>query len=111
MPDAATPPRTPRRDARQQWTLKHKDLTPELRALVAKAAEMQGMPAGQWVAHVLRDRAQAVVRGESEPHAGVPAAPPQRIDALEQQMAELAEAVRALQPAERRGWWRRLRGK
>jgi hypothetical protein len=64
MPDADTPRRTPRRDNRQQWTLKHRDLTPELRALVAKAAEMQGMPVGQWVAHVLRERGQAVVTGK-----------------------------------------------
>lgn len=102
MPDADTPPRTPRRDARQQWTLKHHNLTPELRALVAKAALMQGMPVGQWVAHVLRDRAQAVLRGDAEPHAGVPIVPPQRIDALEQQVAELAKAVTALG---KRRWW------
>ncbi len=50
MPDADTPRRTPRRDNRQQWTLKHRDLTPELRALVAKAAEMQG-DAGWPVGH------------------------------------------------------------
>jgi hypothetical protein len=37
--------------------------------------------------------------------------PPQRIDALEQKVAELADAVRALQPSERRGFWRRLVGK
>jgi hypothetical protein len=108
MPDADTPRRTPRRDARQQWTLKHATLTPELRALVAKAALMQGMPVGQWVAHVLRDRAQAVVRGDEEAQGGVPMVPPQRIDALEQRVAELAEVVRALQPAERRSFWQRL---
>jgi hypothetical protein len=106
MPDADTPRRTPRRETRQQWTLKHATLTPELRALVAKAAELQGMPAGQWVAHVLRDRAQAVVRGDGEPRAGVPAVPPQRIDAIEQQVAELAEAVRLLTDQRpRRSWW------
>src|SRR5512132_1092379 len=71
MPDADTPRRTPRRDTREQWTLKHRDLTPELRALVAKAAEMQGMPVGQWVAHVLRERGQAVVRGDGEARSGV----------------------------------------
>src|SRR5512132_1425997 len=77
MPDADTPRRTPRRDTREQWTLKHRDLTPELRALVAKAAEMQGMPVGQWVAHVLRERGQAVVRGDGEARSGVPVVPPQ----------------------------------
>jgi predicted HicB family RNase H-like nuclease len=76
MSDANTPPRTPRRETRQQWTLKHRDLTPELRQLVAKAAERQGMPVGAWVAHVLRDRAQAAVRSDDEPHGGVPAVPP-----------------------------------
>ncbi len=111
MFDADTPPRTPRRDVRQQWTLKHRDLTPELRALVAKAAELQGMPVGQWVAHVLRERAQAVLRGDQEPHGGVPVVPPQRIDDLEQRVAELAEAVQALQPGDRRSWWRRMRDK
>jgi hypothetical protein len=111
MPDADTPRRIPRRDARQQWTLKHRDLTPELRALVSRAASQQGMPVGQWVAHVLRERGQAVVRGDGEPQGGVPMVPPQRIDALEQKVAELADAVRALQPSERRGFWRRLFGK
>src|SRR5512132_2307085 len=111
MPDADTPRRTPRRDTRQQWTLKHRDLTPELRALVAKAAEMQGMPVGQWVAHVLRERGQAVVRGDGEARSGVPVVPPQRIDDLERRVTELAEVVRALQPSERRGFWRRVFGK
>ena len=104
MPDADTPRRTPRRDTRQQWTLKHRDLTPELRALVAKAAEMQGMPVGQWVAHVLRERGQAVVRGDGEARSGVPVVPPQRIDDLERRVTELAEVVRAL-GSRRRTWW------
>jgi hypothetical protein len=104
MPRDVTPPRTPRRDNRQQWTLKHATLTPELRALVSRAASQQGMPVGQWVAHVLNDRAQAVLRGDGEPHAGVPAVPPQRIDALEQRVAELEANAR-------RGLWQRLRGK
>ena len=111
MPDTDTPRRIPRRDDRQQWTLKHRDLTPELRALVSRAASQQGMPVGQWVAHVLRERGQAVVRGDREAQGGVPMVPPQRIDDLERRVAELAEAVRALQPSERRGWWRRLLGK
>lgn len=65
------------------------------------------MPVGQWIAHVLRERAQAVLRGDSEPQAGVPAVPPQRIEQLEQRVNELAETLRAL--SERRGWftWRR----
>ena len=103
-PDADTPRRTPRRDNRQQWTLKHRDLTPELRALVAKAAEMQGMPVGQWVAHVLRERGQTVVRGDGEARSGVPVVPPQRIDDLERRVTELAEVVRAL-GSRRRKWW------
>lgn len=111
MPDADTPRRIPRRDTRQQWTIKHHALTPELRSQVSRAASQQGMPVGQWIAHVLSERAQAVLRGEAAPQAGVPVVPPQRIDALEQRVTELAEAVRALQPAERRGFWRRLFGK
>src|SRR5512142_2883415 len=96
MPDADTPPRTPRRETRQQWTLKHRDLTPELRALVSRAASQQGMPVGQWVAHVLRERGQAVVRGDGEARSGVPVVPPQRIDDLERRVTELAEVVRTL---------------
>jgi hypothetical protein len=57
---------------------------------------------------VLRERGQAVVRGDGEAQGGVPMVPPQRIDDLERRMAELAEAVRALQPSERRSFWRRL---
>jgi hypothetical protein len=109
MPRDVTPPRTPRRETRQQWTIKHASLTPELRAQVSRAASQQGMPVGQWIAYVLSDRAQAVLRGDSEPQAGVPAVPPQRIDDLEQRVAELAEAVRAL--TAKRGWWARLLGR
>lgn len=103
---------TPRRDdRRQQWTLKGKDFGPELRNLVKKAAERQGMAVNAWVASVLRERAQAVIKGESTPQSTPPVIMTERLDTQDRRIEELAAAVHALMEEQRKGFWRRILGR
>ena len=93
MPPATRP--------RPQWCLKGKEVTLELRQLVAKAAQQQGLGITQWVAIVLRERAQAVLKGESDTQGALPVVTTQRLDTLEERLAAIEARLRP--------WWQRWR--
>ena len=117
-----------RTDTRGQWTIKHADVGPEFQNLVRMAAERQGMTVGAFTVETLRERAQAILKGDGE---GTPQrTPPARLedvaDALTTRMGEMfatlarqqddrlaalerqqAERLAAMEREARRGRWRR----
>ena len=79
-----------RTDNRGRWTLKHADLGPEFMALVKKASARQGQTAGSYVVETLRERSQAILKGDE---------PPARLeDVADVLTARLALAVERLVP-------------
>lgn len=97
--------------ARAQWTLKDAAAAPELRALVAKAAERAGMPVSAFVAETLRARAVAILKDEPAEGAALPARPlPDLVAQLVEMQATQAadQAAMAAQLAKLgRGRWRK----
>jgi hypothetical protein len=79
-----------RTDNRGRWTLKHADLGPDFMALVKKAALRQGQTVGSFVLDTLRERSQAILKGDEAPAHPPPARLEDVADVL---TARLAEAV------------------
>lgn len=116
----------PRRDKRPTLTLKGDEFTPEFRSLLNKAAKKAGKTQAEFAAETLAAAARRVLSGTPEDNPpDNPAPPPAVIQNLEerqaatdakldkatQTIADLADQVRALTEAQRRGLWARLFGR
>ena len=109
----------PRRDKRPTLTLKGDEFTPEFRSLLNKAAKKAGKTQAEFAAETLAAAARRVLSGTPEDNPpDNPAPPPAIIQNLEERQAktdaklvELADQVRALTEAQRRGLWARLFGR
>lgn len=120
----------PKRDRRPTLTLKGDEFSPEFRALLNKAAKKAGKTQAEFAAEALAAAARRVLSGNPEDTPdGNPSAPPpavlaqiedtqKRIEATDAKLdkatetiAALADQVRALTEAQRRGLWARLFGR
>ena len=75
-----------------QWTLKSKRFDKELVAGCRLAAERQGMAMGDWCVETLRERSQAILKGDE-----APAHPPARLEDVAGTLAELVKGMTATQ--------------
>lgn len=116
-----------RRDKRPTLTLKGDEFTPEFRSLLNKAAKKAGKTQAEFAAEALAAAARRALSGNPEHNPdGTPPAPPpavlaqiedtqKRIEATDAKLdmatktiSDLADQVRALTEAQRRGLWARL---
>ena len=122
----ANPPK--RGDTRPTLTLKGDGFTPEFRSLLNKAAKKAGKTQAEFAAEALAAAARRVLTGTPEDNpTDNPAPPPAvlaqiedaqkrieahdaKLDAATKTIADLADQVRALTEAQRRGLWSRLFG-
>lgn len=118
----------PKRDARPTLTLKGDAFTPEFRTLLNKAAKKAGKTQAEFAAEVLAAAARRVLTGTPEDNpTDNPAPPPAvlaqiedtqkrieatdaKLDAATKTITDLADQVRALTEAQRKGLWARLFG-
>ena len=115
-----------RRDKRPTLTLKGDEFTPEFRSLLNKAAKKAGKTQAEFAAETLAAAARRILAGTpDDTPTDNPAPPPAVIQNLEerqaatdakldkatQTIADLADQVRALTEAQRRGLWARLFGR
>ena len=119
----------PRRDKRPTLTLKGDEFTPEFRSLLNKAAKKVGKTQAEFAAEALAAAARRALSGNPEHNPdGTPSAPPpavlaqiedtqKRIEATDAKLdmatktiSDLADQVRALTEAQRRGLWARIFG-
>lgn len=119
---------TPKRDARPTLTLKGDGFTPEFRSLLNKAAKKVGKTQAEFAAEALAAAARRVLTGTPDDNpTDNPAPPPAvlaqiedtqkrieatdaKLDAATKTITDLADQVRALTEAQRRGLWSRLFG-
>lgn len=117
-----------KRDTRPTLTLKGDDFTPEFRSLLNKAAKKAGKTQAEFAAEALAAAARRVLTGTPEDNpADNPAPPPAvlaqiedtqkrleatdaKLEATTKTISDLADQVRALTEAQRRGLWSRLFG-
>lgn len=115
-----------KRDTRPTLTLKGDDFTPEFRTLLNKAAKKAGKTQAEFAAEALSAAARRVLTGTPEDNpADNPAPPPAvlaqiedtqkrleatdaKLEATTKTIADLADQLRALTEAQRRGLWSRL---
>lgn len=115
-----------RRDKRPTLTLKGDEFTPEFRSLLNKAAKKLNKTQAEFAAETLAAAARRVLSGTpDDTPTDNPPLPPAVIQNLEERqtatdakldqatrtIADLAEQVRALTEAQRRGLWARLWGR
>jgi hypothetical protein len=85
-----------------QWTIKSKRFDKELVTGCRLAAEKQGMAMGDWCVETLRERAQAILKGDEAPAHPPPARLEDVADVLSARLAlaeqRMAETVERLVP-------------